>query len=75
MQLAGTAFFQEGSTTLSSEGIATMRSVAEELRGKRWIIEVRRHPIQPAGPNGFRYEGETGCRLPLAAFATKEPVS
>ncbi|MCC6320618.1 MAG: OmpA family protein [Phycisphaerales bacterium] len=43
VNLAGTAFFQEGAASLSSEGIATMRSVAEELRGKRWIIEVRGH--------------------------------
>jgi outer membrane protein OmpA-like peptidoglycan-associated protein len=43
VNLAGYATFGEGSTTLTAEGVATMRQVAEQLRGTRWIIEVRGH--------------------------------
>jgi len=43
VNIAGYATFQEGASTLTTEGIATMRQLAEELRGTRWIIEVRGH--------------------------------
>jgi flagellar motor protein MotB len=43
VNIAGYATFQEGSTTLTTEGAATMHEVAELLRGTRWIVEVRGH--------------------------------
>jgi flagellar motor protein MotB len=40
---AGYALFADGSSTMTSDGKDNMAKVAEQLRGTRWIVEVRGH--------------------------------
>ena len=40
---AGYVIFADGATTLDDESRRTIASVAEQLRGTRWIVEVRGH--------------------------------
>jgi flagellar motor protein MotB len=39
----GYALFADGSSTLTSDGKESLKRVAEQLRGTRWIVEVRGH--------------------------------
>lgn len=40
---AGYALFSDGSSTLTPDGKENLKRVAEQLRGTRWIVEVRGH--------------------------------
>ena len=41
---------------------------------KRWIIiEVRRHPVEPAGPNGLRKGGDRDAGSPFRFYLARSP--
>lgn len=43
VNIAGYTTFLDGSSTLAPDGRETLKQVAEQLRGTRWVVEVRGH--------------------------------
>jgi len=67
---AGYALFAESSSAMTAEGKENMKRVAEQLRGTRWIIEVRGHVSAAEANHNKEQAMDLGYQRALAAART-----